>query len=449
MAEAEHLEGIVTGGSYDLKTLNLYTSEGTILDLRAVALNVKISNSIHRQGISGSILISESLGMDQQFGIHGNEFVEISVVVPSLENAPLDVFGVVTGIHNRTISPGGRQQIYELKFLSLQLYRSKQQRIRRTYKNMLISDMIQSIFDNYIRGEEGKPLTVFDESVGTNSAIIPNLFPYDTVSWLTTKCESSKHQNSANYYFFERPSEFVLSTLDELYSYPIVQFYTFGAVNIDPITSRNVADIYRSLRAVRVVRELDSYNDSLMGVYSSTRMSYDPVLRVSNITNFDYFDSYGDFAHLNSGYPNERPMLSNNRDLGKLNDSCIELSSKHYCSWGTQSDSLSSDAISLSRNSYTMQLGQRTGIRLEVEANGDPRRVLGEIVNVSLPSVVPVSDEKESSHKYLSANYIILSITHNISIGGVGKESMYTTSMDLGTDTFGNPFPPYLDERET
>lgn len=449
MAEAEHLEGIVTGGSYDLKTLNLYTSEGTILDLRSVVTNIQITNNIHRQGFGGSIVISESLGMDQQFGIHGNEFVEISVVVPSLEQFPLDVFGVVTGIHNRTISPGGRQQLYELRFLSIQLYRSKQQRIRRTYKNMLISDMIRSIFDNYIRGEEGKPLAILDKSVGMNSAIVPNLFPYDTINWLTTKCESSKHQSSANYYFFERPSEFVLSTLDELYTYPISQFYTFGAVNFDPITSRNVADVYRSLRAVRVARELDSYSDSMMGVYASTRMSYDPVLRNSKITTYDYFESYDDFNHLNSGYPNDKPMLSNNRALGKLNDTCIQLSSKHYCSWGTQSDSLSSDEFALSRQSYGVQFGPDTGIKLEVEANGDPRRVLGEIVNVSLPSATPVSDEKESSHKYLSANYIILSITHNISIGGVGKESMYTTSMDLGTDTFGNPFPPYLDERET
>ena len=435
-------DGIITPGSFDLKVLNLYTSTGTIIDLRSVVVGVSINSSIYRQGISGSVTISESLGMDQQFAIHGNEHIEIKFSVPSLEQEPLEYFAAVTGVENRNMASQNKAQLYVLHFISLELYKSNQTKIRKTYKNMLLTDMIETVFDNYLAIHKNKTLNVFDKSISAHSVTVPNLSPYDTINWLSAQAQSGKYKRASNYYFFERPGEFILSSLDELAGSSPNQFYLYSAVNIDPTTSKNIADVYRSLTAFRVVRELQSYSDVRSGIYSGSRLSYDPVLRKSKITTFDYFDSYDDFVHLNGkNRAGNLPKLTNNNDLGKKINSYIQMAPKHYGAWGGGVSSTVTDEFALAHNSYKNQLGHNMGIKLQIEAHGDTRRKLGEVINIQIPSMAPVSDDKDVSHKYLSGNYLIVAISHNLTIGGVGKESVYITNMDIATDTFGEPFP--------
>ena len=76
---------IIQPGDYSLDKLNILTSGGDVIDIRQMVNSVELYTSMYQQGISGQITITDGLGMDQQFGIHGNEYIELEFSVPTIE----------------------------------------------------------------------------------------------------------------------------------------------------------------------------------------------------------------------------------------------------------------------------------------------------------------------------------------------------------------------------
>ncbi len=432
---------IIQPGDYSLDKLNILTSGGDVVDVRQMVNNIELYTSIYQQGISGQITITDGLGLDQQFGIHGNEYIEIEFSVPTIEER-ITFFGAIAEVKDRSRGIGDRGQVYVLSFVSLEYFLSTQTKIRKTYKNLKITDIIRSIFDEYLFVSiRPKPIGVLDPSVGSHSFTIPNLSPYNAIEWLAAKAQSSRYRSSSNYYFFENPDQFILASLDELSVFEPIKQYTFG-FDVQSPTERNVEEKFSNLLAYRVIRELSIIDDSKMGAYSGKRLTYDSVLRSTGIDYYNYFDLYDETVHLNgenvrSNFP---AYQTNKTQIGNNHDVYYTLASKHFGTWDNRTSSAVSDQFTLGHNSYAVQYGPNQGIRISAQAYGDPRRKLGQVVNLQLPSMTPVSDDGSESHKYLSGNYMIVSLAHTLTIGGVGKESSYTMDMELATDTFATPF---------
>ena len=434
---------LIQPGDYSLDVLNIWTSDGSIVDVRQMVTTVELYSSMYTQGMSGQITIKDGLGIDQQFGLHGNEYIELEFSVPTIEEN-ISYFGAITEIKDRSRSIGDRGQIYVLSFVSLEYYLSTQTKLRKTYSNLTITDIIGNIYFEHLNvPARSKSLTVLDPTFGSHSVCLPNLSPYNAIEWLCTKAQSSRYRSSSNYVFFENPDGFVLSSLDELALLSPVRQYKFG-FEVDSPTDRNVEESFNNLLAYRVIRELNTVRDSERGVYSGTRLYYDSVIRKTGVDYYDYFESYDNFIHLNGDEGNSRSEIlsfqTNKSQIGSNHDVYYTTASKNFGAFDNRTSSMTSDEFSLGHNSYKHQYGSSSGIRLTAQAHGDTRRKLGQVVNLQLPSMTPVSDDGTESHKYLSANYMIVSLSHVLTIGGTGKKSAYTMDMELATDTYGSPF---------
>jgi hypothetical protein len=72
---------------------------------------------------------------------------------------------------------------------------------------------------------------------------------------------------------------------------------------------------------------------------------------------------------------------------------------------------------------------------LTITVNGDSRRRVGEIVSVDIPSVEDPKNKDDWYDPYLSGNYMITAIVHEIGHGD------YTMKMELAKDGYDEQIP--------
>lgn len=400
-------------GDVQVASVKLYSSDAADpYDLTNIWENISIFEDMSKSYIFGQITISDSQNLTQEIPILNNDRIEIRYKTASAFDFEERV-GYIIDIPTRTgTAAGDGTEMLVLDFISPEFVRSKSVKVRKSYRETLISDMVKDIYTQYLQPATGKTFTVA-ETLTPDSKVVPNMSPIASIGWLTKWAQSPAYRESASFQFFENRTGYFFTPLEGL---------------IDQQTNPTAAEYNVSLSNTQEVREsgaasfviMDSYEPKLgnhlshieKGVFASTIVYRDPILRRTYKDTYNYYDDQSKRIKLNDS------AIHNDQRLGVLADSKYVIAPQHSNAFpGNISASRSKDT-SLIRQS---KLNSFDSMSMKISVPGDSERTIGEVVFLNIPSIglSTYEENRGERDKYLSGRYLIHSLRHEI----VRKES--------------------------
>jgi hypothetical protein len=430
-------EGIIKGGDVDVISVELFSSHHKdSFKLGNIWKNISIFENMQKNYIEGEITITETQALLEFIPIITNEKIIIKFITPSATE-PYVFVGHIHQIPSRIqISQG--QQVYVLGFISPEFIKNQKIQFSKAYNKSLISDMVENIYDQYIRGVTGKRLTVMSTTDQT-SRVVPTMSPFKAINWLTKWSVSPSYRDGASYVFFENQTGYYYGPIEALVD---------SSINKKPAATYNKEIVLAQEgkqkevgRAYRSISDVEAFTPKYLpgvvsGVYASKAKTHDIVLRQIGDSTRNYFQSYSSTKHLESS--DENTMLHNDTSLGEYFDSFVQYIPDHYLAHSEQPSSRTT-STSLTR---TSQLKQFFSKKLNITVPGDSDRTVGEVVQINLPSASPVLDETfGDKDKYLSGRYLITGLRHSLEKSAEKNKTTHTLHMELSSDSYASPLP--------
>ena len=361
--------GIQYAGEYTLKKLQLINADGQkSIDLTGITLEINIFENIFLNAISASLMVVDTADLINNIGIYGQEFVELEIETPSLDDYAIKQTFSVYKIGAREDANAGAS-IYELSLVSPEFMLNHRRRISKSY-NGNISTIVEDALTNDLYVQTEKELFI-EPTKGVRNIVSPNLHPYMLIQNLALEAQSATSA-SPHYLFFENLRGFWFISLQELYNQDTIGVY--NATQAGELLDNKTIDIQSQLEAV-INYNITGNNDTLMniksGMLGSTIITHDIYNKSYNKNTYGYFSDFEKHGRIDT-----KPIYSNERGIGNFPDSRIFVNptstttdfqdAQHYGQSSVTSNQLSETL--LHRKARFAELG--SGIKVQMRVNG-------------------------------------------------------------------------------
>ena len=308
--------GVQYAGEYTLKKLQLTTADGQkSIDLTGITLEINIFENIFLNAISASLMVVDTADLINNIGIYGQEFVELEIETPSLDDYAIKQTFSVYKIGAREDANAGAS-IYELSLVSPEFMLNHRRRISKSY-NGNISTIVKDALTNDLYVQTEKELFI-EPTKGVRNIVSPNLHPYMLIQNLALEAQSATSA-SPHYLFFENLRGFWFISLQELYNQDTIGVY--NATQAGELLDNKTIDIQSQLEAV-INYNITGNNDTLMniksGMLGSTIITHDIYNKSYNKNTYGYFSDFEKHGRIDT-----KPIYSNERGIGNFPDSRI------------------------------------------------------------------------------------------------------------------------------
>jgi len=270
--------GLIYSGDYYLKALTIITSDGQIVDLKNNYIELNIYEDLFAACMTGTVLMGDALDLVANFKLHGNEWLQIEVDKPSL-NKPIQKVFRIYKIGKRDFKTASLQN-YIIYFCSEEMVLSSQRFMSKSYKGMIISDMVKDIMLNQLGVSSNKSSNgLWDKTTGLFNIIVPRMNPLEAIQWLSTRAYSS---TGTLFFFFENRDGFNFVSYETLAKIPVYQKY----YKIPKLTT-NAQDNINSVNYLQIVQDFDILSSGRYGAFGSSIITYDLVNRKFSGAQFD------------------------------------------------------------------------------------------------------------------------------------------------------------------
>lgn len=424
----EELQNMIRAGDVSVESVLIYPStNANPFDLTFVWNSLSISESIGSDYVQATIGFADTQNLIETIPIIGNEKIIITYRTQGFDESRTFV-GRITHIPARTSLNQGSQFVL-LEAHDENFVINQRLKFSKSYKNALISDMVDDIFEEYIKSVEGSDITIVP-TLERESKVIPFYSPMRAIAWLAKWARSPDYRSGVSYVFFKNRNSYYFGPLERLLDTDVnvnVAASYKQSTNILGGDTKN-KDLHEGLGNILSysIRSHDHLTMMSKGIMASTVITHDPILRTINKKKYNYFNSFDDFKHSN---PHE---ITNETSLGEFSNSRVLLNPTQHQAFGDGVDSNRTQDVASIRMS---QIEQIRGTSIQIVVPGDSNRTIGEIVRVDLPSFgkTTLNDTFGDSDKYVSGRYLIWSLKHEITRDGEGK-IVYFTHMRLVKD---------------
>ena len=177
-------------------------------------------------------------------------------------------------------------------------------RSRKSYSNTKISDIVEDIYETFIKTENpkyDKPIEI-EETDGEQSLVIPNLRADAAMQFLSRRAYSSKNKTSL-YRFFETRESYYFCTPEYLVEkYGDIEslndddknplYFIYNTVEDNTGTGQKIAQ--QSVNGFKYGSKVDTFRDMKEGMYRRTITELDPTTRTRIQRDYDYTTEYED-----------------------------------------------------------------------------------------------------------------------------------------------------------
>lgn len=424
---------------YQLTKLDFITSNGQIIDLRAIFTQMDIFQDIFANVMSGKLIITDSTNIFGHLPVSGSEFIHI-IYDKLNRNMPIEkIFRVYN--RNKIIQDKPTNQTVVLSFCSEELLVSKSLTTSKVYSNMLVSDMVKDIGLNVLKID---PINFknenIEQTIGLQNIIIPYYNPIQSLNWLATKAISS--YVGASFLFYENNKGYNFRSIQSLMDSPqIVATYNYNIKNIDRL---DVNTDFYDVSKYEIIKTPDTLEGLMTGRFSGKLMTLDilrqkfttlelngndlfdaseklsegrPFSDLANRLNTTTFDSYGSYRKF---YP-----TNIGQDQAQYISGKQEIHPSNIEKW------------LILRNSQLMQL---LGLRIKLIVPGNNALNVGDIIQFNIPSIEPQTGQEESSLQrkldpFFSGRYMVTALRDKIDLGS------YETIIEICRDTLSKNLP--------
>jgi len=440
--------GVFAPGSYNFKKVYLRDHD---IDIRFKVLEINIYESIFQPCMTADITILDAENMVANYPIIEGDVIDIHLsfdeddkIQQNIDNAEIKCAMEVIKITERIKTQNQDTQVYNLRLSSIGWSNNMRTRISRSYNKKKYSDVVKDIFDskfitpgmyglsgNYseFTDKDAKQIDI-EETHGSYSVIIPRWKPIQAFNWLAGRSQSSKNKNAVNYFFYEDKDQYNFKSIDTLISKDAVATYYVKLQNAKKDDIRNYFNIsdysYKDTGDVLLYGSSGAFGSRLI-VHNIVTKEVDDHFSQGewslnyNIhgypANKDEFGCIGTdkFSYLNEfnklHHVDKNPIISEEvaetLSTNPGNTRLLVHSTQRY-----QYDGLKTDHPEEWMRQRIMQKPQVKYIRLTVNAIGNFKRKVGDVINIELPSPEGNRKGAEIKDKRLKGKYLVTSLRH-------------------------------------
>lgn len=426
-AEVEKLSGSNEPGmvhpyQYQLKKLILHTSDGLPLDISRNFFELNLFEDIFSPCMTGSVRVTDGNDLISNFMFHGNEFIEIEIDKPSLEQ-PIKKFFRVYKISDRDFSTTTTHAAYTIHFCSEELILSTMIQISRAYRGARIDQIVSNILKGDLQVKDSKIDGTFSRTEGQFDIIIPRMNPLEAIQWVSTRAYS---ENGTVYFFFETINGFTFISYEDLLKEPV-----YGTYSREEKISNRVSENAYTFTFLKVVEDFDVMKASRYGSFASSLLTLD-------ITNKRYRGAaYNAIEYKDKGVLNKQVTM---------NDATNRLGTNFYNSpEGMVKYTITSDG-DVDRNPIlpekwlsrsASKLGQLHLFKMVGTIPGDIILKAGRTIDVKFPQYRPLDDSEPIQENPMRDGRYLVSAIHHRFIG-----DYHTSTLELLSDSISTELPP-------
>lgn len=412
--------------NFEIEELFLYTKVGR-LDLRGVYQELNIFDSLLSPTISGTVLITDSLGLTDNFLFDGTEILQMKI---SKNKDFLNIekkFRIYKQSNRVRINDTSEK--YVLHFVSEEYFISLQRKVSQLFTTTYSEAAVQILTD-YLNVPTTKMFGTFDSSYGLRKIVIPNLNPIEAINWMSQRSVDEKY--FPGFLFFENVLGFNYASLNTLLKNDPV-----ATINFD-VKNTSFSDLTRKIYGARhfeVIQQFDVIKNTLDGVYAGTFYGIDPVTRTFIKRTTNHNDTFGDSSKLNDA-PNIAQIITSLGDITNQFQSRESFSAGSYFRKDSnfiKENDPNSLNFDLDTHNYILQrkaiLTNLTNQRVKLVVPGNLGFSSGFNLFLNIPKYSQKSNNGENLDKTLYGKYIILASRQIISY------NKHETILELVTDS--------------
>jgi hypothetical protein len=427
-------------GDIVIETIELTSCSGFTMNIREQLASVVIYEDLFSNSLSGFVTLIDALNLSKHMPIIGNETLKIVFTTPGIQDQPRKKITLslkVYKVSSRQKVGGSQNQVLvSLEFVGEEFFFNAGTKISKSYSSQPYSDMVKNIFYDYIvpnneinaspNTENGNSKLVVFETYGMKNIVLPNWSPFYAINFLASRSSYSGNNQMCDYVFYQNlEGRYLFLPLSYMKSLPVSASYKH--VPADHDSTKQMAD---NAKSVVITNFGDKMRDFSTGTYGSLLTTFDTTYKKIEYDIYSYRQKFEDQIH-----------VSKHPTLPRLNETFSDkilshrkFLPKHSYKWNEIEDNEKYLDFSLNRHSLMNQIGS---VGMEIDAPGDSRRRVGDIVQVDIVSQEDTAKKNEWRDTYLSGRYMITRIAHNI-----GRNE-YNMILTLTKDSFDDPIPDY------
>ena len=456
-------ESMIAPGDVVIDEITLRSYTGFTMSLKGIFHNFIIYENIYSNCMSGSITIVDSLNLAKHFPVIGAETLTISYKTPMADSKMVRLVFRTYGISVLSETAQETTQMLRIEFVSHHAIKNIQTRISKSYMNMPVSNMVNSIFDEYLAidndesngvlnsrmgNERGNLRTLAGASYGlqeetgnikvrlvsvtetadVRSYIIPNWNPVYAINWLAHRARAKTNSSMCDYVFFQNSDGHHFVPLSELKLINPAFIYTnypdgFRSEN----GKRMIESELRNIHEYKIEDISNRITDQTSGMFGSITMTHDITNKQWSTTEFNY----DDFFQKNKINLEKYPIIPTGKlDYTNSSDSYVSFYPKNSnATIGLNKVHEPEEIIPIRRS----LLNQINSINLVVKCFGDTNVKVGQVISFRTVSKEATKTIDNYENDYLKGNYLVTTVKH------VVEDRSHTMIMTLSRDSFAEP----------
>lgn len=409
--------GIYKATDYSLKSLTLISPFGQVINLSLLQYELSIVEDIFSSTMNGYLKIFDAYNLVDVLKISGNEFLYVNIEKSGLATS-IEKFFRVYKVSDRT-PYSDNLLTYTIHFCSEEQLLDAQYRIRKSYKDTSLSDIVVEILTDYLSVKDKKiDGTNIEKTVGYYDVIIPNLRPFQAINWMTKN--TLNNQLSSCYMLFENLEGFNFKSLDYMTTQKSVK-----KLNMAPkaVLQNEPALIIDSINDFVIDHDFDMLSQMANGGTAS------------KLYNLNLLEQNFETIELAANDIKSDKTLEKFKSLpdvkNRKGDRLIDATD----SFVRYASSTVNTAYRYTLLQRAMQMSLLASTKIRVQVNGDPRLNAGKVIDLQFRTYQPFSQEDPTLSDRYSGRYLMTSVNH------VFKNDIYFSNIELMRDSSPKKLP--------
>ena len=446
-------------GDYNLSHIDLINHKGEIIDLKYIVIEMNIYESIYKNAVTGSIVITDAKNQIGRLEIQGLERIAFKLASPGITDAEdlLDA-SVETGEPFHVYKITDRKQVnqgllvYTLHFASREFMRNLRTKVSQAYNGRL--DMaVQKILQdaNYL---DTRKRLKYEKTGNRDKIVIPNLRPFDAIQMIADKAIPEKSDAGVGYFFYQTVKGFRFRSWESMVSKqgsslrkPKQTFHYMPLKHKDDSVENKIEHDYKSVQSYRFINNFhDVAANTALGTYAHKVISYNFYDKAFVSPEYNYHTEYQRTAHTdfenNIKDNNKHPVAGgpvdydNEKNISEYPESRVSLLGTtqflHNKDTGAKYglDVEQDGVFNAQRISQRNQILHGTCLKLVIK--GQSYLEPGDLIEFKLRPVDSDKVDVEEDSRY-GGQYVITKIRHQIA------DDIYTMVLECAKDSIVSP----------
>ena len=382
--------------SYEINALVLISSIGLTTDIKFMVQDLNIYEDFFSNVMSGDLVIKDSQDVFGAFKMHGNEFLYIKLVTPSLQ--AFEKYFRVYKVSDMALN-NLNAYTYKIYFCSEEFVLNQQKLISKSYKNMTNSDIVRDIV---INGLGVKPEKFLDKNIentkNVQNLIVPYYRPFEAINWISSF--SLNDNLSSAFFFYETHEGFNFKSLRTIYEQAPYKQITINPKNLNDEKDKEVSNRFIPDR-YDIKQPFDMLELIATGGVSGRMLAIDVLTQTR--ANRWFNPVRNNLVKMNEFVPfNE----ATNRFEDLLPDGV---------SFVRYFNAFQGNLVDKWLLQRAAQVSLLNSFRMNLQLSGDSQMTVGMMLDIDVPKLKPITTSEESQQDgQKSGKFLVTQVRHRI-----------------------------------